>query len=172
MTILAVMRHAKSDWGQPGLSDFDRPLNERGRKAARRVGRELRRRRVRFDHVIASPAVRMRETLDELWRGYEAELEVSFEPRVYDASLATLVALVRAIPARVHAPLLVGHNPGLHQLVLELTANDEEGLRRQVEDKLPTAAVALIELPALRWDETAAGSGNIRELILPRELKD
>jgi phosphohistidine phosphatase len=68
--------------------------------------------------------------------------------------------------------LLVGHNPGLHQLVLELTADDEEGLRRQVEDKLPTAAVALIELPALRWDETVAGSGTIRELILPRELKD
>ena len=172
MTMLAVMRHAKSDRGRPGLADFDRPLNERGCNAAKRVGQEVRHRHVRFDHVIASPALRVRETLDELRRGYEAELDVIFEPRIYDATVATLLDLVRAIPETVHSPLLVGHNPGLHQLVLVLTANDREGLRRKVEDELPTAAVVLIEFPAVRWDEAVAGAGNVRELILPNELKD
>lgn len=170
MTILAIMRHAKSDWGQPDLADFDRPLNERGRKAAKRVGRELRHRNFRFDHVLASPAVRVRETLGRLWRGYEAELDVTFDPRIYDASVDTLLELVRAIPANVHAPLLVGHNPGLHRLVLELTADEDHGLRQKVSQNLPTAAVALVELSGERWDETALGSGKIVELILPREL--
>ena len=169
MTILAVMRHAKSDWAQ-GLADFDRPLNERGRKAAERVGRELRHRHARFDHVFASPAARVRETLHRLWRGYEAEVDVTFEPRIYDANVDTLFDFVRAIPGNVHAPLLVGHNPGLHQLVLQLTADEDHGLRQEVSENLPTAAVALVELSAGRWDETAPGSGKIVELILPREL--
>ena len=172
MTLLAIMRHAKSDWGQPELADFDRPLNERGRKAAKRVGHELKHRHVRFDHVIASPAVRVRETLDQIWRGYGTEPDVTFDPCVYGASLDTLLDLVRAIPADIHAPLLVGHNPGLHQLVLALAADDEQGFRRKVAENLPTAAVALVELPAARWVEAARGSGNLRELILPRELKD
>jgi len=170
MTILAVMRHAKSDWGQPGLDDFDRPLNARGRKAAEHVGRELMHRRVRFDHVIASPAVRVRETLEGVESGYGARFDVQFERGIYDASLETLFALVRAIPANVHAPLLVGHNPGLHQLVLDLTSDDDQHYRKHVAGKFPTAAVALVDLPAVRGDETAAGSGTIVELILPREL--
>jgi phosphohistidine phosphatase len=172
MTILAIMRHAKSDWDQPGLADFDRPLNKRGREAAERVGRELRNRRVRFDRLIASPAVRVRETLERLEHGYGKELEVDFEPRVYEASLATLFDLVRAVPASIHAPLLIGHNPTLHQLVLALTSPDDSGLREKLTENFPTAALALISFPAGRWDEVSQASGTVLELILPRELDD
>src|SRR5258708_22044762 len=108
MNVLTVMRHAKSSWGDADLDDFDRPLNERGRKAARRIGRELKRRRVRFDRVIASPALRVRETLDQLADGYGDSFDVRFDPQVYAASVQTLFDLVRRIPATVHAPLLVG----------------------------------------------------------------
>src|SRR5438034_11085362 len=163
MTILTIMRHAKSSWDAPGLADFDRPLNDRGRKAARRIGRELKRRRVRFDQVIASPALRVRETLDELAEGYGGSFDVRFDPQVYAASVDTLFDCVRHIPETVHAPLLVGHNPGLQQLVLRLTQDDD--VSRRVEEKFPTAAFALIELPAVRWDEVTANSGVIRELI-------
>ncbi len=169
MTIIAIMRHAKSDWGQPGLADFDRPLNERGRKAAKRVGRELKRRKVRFDRVIASPAARVRETLAELAKGYGEPLDPEFEQRIYEAGVDDLFELVRTIPGPVHAPLLVGHNPGLHQLVLKL-ARDDDQFRGKISDNLPTAALALIELPAGRWDEVEPGTGRIVELILPREL--
>jgi phosphohistidine phosphatase len=170
MTILTVLRHAKSSWGEQRLDDFDRPLNERGRKAARRIGRELRHRHVRFDRVIASPAVRVRETLVELAKGYDTELDVLFDERIYAADVETLLDVVQGITDQVHAPLLVGHNPGLQQLVLNLTRDDDGGLRSKVAAKFPTAAVAVVTLPAPRWEEVAPGSGEIRELIFPREL--
>jgi phosphohistidine phosphatase len=170
MTILTLLRHAKSSWDDHGLDDFDRPLNERGRKAARRVGRELKQRHIRFDQVIASPAVRVRETLDELVEGYGEGLNVRFDEQVYAANVETLLDIVRRIPDEIHAPLLVGHNPGLQELLLGLTRDDAGGLRRSVAAKYPTAAVAVLTLPAPRWSEVAPDSGEIRELILPRAL--
>jgi phosphohistidine phosphatase len=170
MTILTVLRHAKSSWDQQDLDDFDRRLNDRGRKAARRVGRELKRRHVRFDRVIASPALRVRETLDELAKGYDKDLDIRFDERIYDAGVETLLDVVQSISDEVHAPLLVGHNPGLQELLLRLTRDDDAGLRRKVAGKYPTAAVAVVTLPAPRWEEISPDSGEIRELILPREL--
>lgn len=168
MTILTIMRHAKSSWDDAKLDDFDRPLNDRGWKAAQRMGRELNRRSARFDQVIASPAVRVRETLDGLTDGYGEAFDVHFDRRIYGASCDDLLVLIRRIPGRVHAPLLIGHNPGLHHLVLALTAEGE--LRHEVEHKFPTAAVAIIELPAVGWDAVEAGSGMLRELIRPKDL--
>ena len=170
MTLLAVLRHAKSSWDDPSLKDFDRPLNERGRKAARQVGRELKQRRVRFDHVIASPALRVRETIDGVAKGYGDRWDVHFEPQIYEAGVEGLFRLVRSIPEHFHAPVLIGHNPTLQQLVLKLTRDDEKGLRGKVAAKYPTAALALIELPVVRWDEVQPESGTIVELILPRDL--
>jgi len=170
MTILTLLRHAKSSWDAEGLDDFDRPLNERGRKAAHRVGHELKQRRVRFDRVIASPAVRVRETLDELAKGYDKALDVRFDERIYGAGVDTLLNIVRDIPEEVHAPLLVGHNPGLHEVLLRLTHDDDGDLRRKVIAKYPTAAVAVVTFTAPRWEEVSPESGEIRELILPREL--
>ena len=170
MTLLTTLRHAKSSWDEPGLDDFDRPLNDRGRKAARRVGRELKRRRIRFDHVIASPAVRVRETIGELSKGYGKLPDVSFDSQIYDASADALLHVLRRIPETAHAPLLVGHNPGMQQLVLALVREDGNGLRGRVAEKYPTAALAMIELAVPRWDEVETQSGTIVELILPREL--
>lgn len=170
MTLLTIMRHAKSDWDDPKLDDFDRPLSARGRKAAKAIGQELRCRRMRFDLVIASPAERVRETLALVERGYRKAFETRFETALYGASETPLLDLVRAIPETVHAPLLVGHNPDLHQLALGLARNDERGFRERIRDNLPTAAVAIIELPVVRWAEVAPESGEIVALILPREL--
>jgi phosphohistidine phosphatase len=172
VTILTVLRHAKSSWDEAELNDIDRPLNARGRKAARQVGRELERRHFRFDAVFASPATRVRETLEELAEGFGESWEIRFDERIYAASAETLFDLVRSIPEDVHAPLLVGHNPGLQELILRLTQDDGADLRRRVGTKFPTAAVAAITLPVPRWDEVTLDSGEIRELILPRELGD
>jgi phosphohistidine phosphatase len=85
--------------------------------------------------------------------------------------LGHLVDRVRAIPDLVHPPLMVGHNPGLHRLVLQLT-KDDDPLRQRLIAKYPTGTLTLITLPAGRWDETEAGTGSIAELILPRDLDD
>lgn len=164
------MRHAKSDWGEAGLDDFDRPLNDRGRKTARRIGKELSHRGICFDLVIASPAARVRETIDGLTENLELKAEIRFEPRMYSASEQTLLEIVRDLPENAHAPLLVGHNPGLQQLVGELTHGDRDERRRRLAEKFPTGALAQLELPARRWSDVAPGSGEIADLLIPKEL--
>jgi len=165
---LTVLRHAKSSWDDP-VADFDRQLNERGRKAAVAVGEELKRRGTKFDCVIASPAKRVRETLDQLGKGYGEPLDVHFDERIYLASEDNLLDLVRGIPDDVGSALIVGHNPGLHRLAL-LLIRDEGELRQRIADKYPTAAATTVELAADRWTEIEPGSGELSALILPRDL--
>jgi phosphohistidine phosphatase len=167
---LAILRHAKSSWDDPHLEDFNRPLNDRGWKAAKRIGRELEKRGVTFDLVIASPAARVRETIDGLREKLKLDVEIRFEPRMYGASEESLFEIVSEIRESANAPLLVGHNPGLQQLILGLTRDHPDHLRSRVEEKFPTAAFAAIELPARRWIEAKASSGKIADLIRPNEL--
>jgi phosphohistidine phosphatase len=89
---------------------------------------------------------------------------------MYGASEQELLSLVRALPETAHAPLLVGHNPGLERLLLGLTRDDEDELRHRVAGKFPTGTLAVLELPPNHWADIAAGSGKIIELILPKEL--
>jgi phosphohistidine phosphatase len=114
MKRLTILRHAKSSWDRPDADDFDRPLNDRGRKAAVRMGHELKHRELRFDVALASPAVRVRETLDGLAKGDgEFAPDIRFDQSLYLADAATLLDRVKALSDDVRAPLLVGHNPGL-----------------------------------------------------------
>jgi len=170
MKRLAALRHAKSSWDDATLDDFNRPLNDRGWKSARRIGRELKHRALRFDIVLASTAARVRETIDGVQEHYDFAAPIRFEPQMYGASEQKLLSLVRALPETAHAPLLVGHNPGLERLLLGLTRDDEDELRHRVAGKFPTGALAVLELPANHWADVAAGSGKIIELILPKEL--
>lgn len=170
MKRLTVMRHAKSDWGDAELDDFNRPLNERGWKAARRMGRELDQRGFHFDLVLASPAARARETIDAVQQKFDFKAPIRFEQRIYLASEALLLTMVQGLPESVHRPLLVGHNPGLQRLLLHLTHHGEHHLRHKIGEKYPTGAVAVVELPAHRWDQVESGSGEIVDLILPKDL--
>ena len=170
MKRLALLRHAKSSRDEPSRDDFDRPLNERGWKAARRIGREIKNRRIGFDLCLASPAARVRETLDGLAEGFgDLPFPVRFEPHLYMASSADLLDVVRTVEDDRQSLLLVGHNPGLQRFAVELT-REEDGLRRRVEDKFPTAAFAMINLPVDRWTAVEPGAGELAELILPKEL--
>jgi phosphohistidine phosphatase len=165
------LRHAKSSWDDRELDDFNRPLNDRGWKAARTIGRELKQRGIRFDLGLASPAARVRETLDGIAETYgDFSFAVRFESPIYMASVETLFELVRAIPEESAAPIIIGHNPGLEHLLVELARDDGARLRNRVAAKYPTAGFAIVEFPAERWANVAPGSGTIVELILPREL--
>jgi len=168
---LIVLRHAKSSWTEPNTDDFDRPLNERGWKAARRMGRELKHRKMSFDLCVASPAERVRETLDGLAEGYgDFPFPVRFEPQIYLADTVTLMELVQHLADDLETVLLVGHNPGLERLLALLTHDDGRGLRDRVTNKFPTAALAVIELAAISWTAVEPADGRLAELILPKEL--
>lgn len=168
MKTLTLLRHAKSSWDDPVARDFDRPLNAKGRRAAAMIGRELTAQGFTFDHVLASPAIRVIETLDEVWRGYGRKLEPVWDRALYLASAASLLDLVQALPDAADHVLMVGHNPGLEDLVLDLTLDGE--LRERVEDKYPTATVAQMTLPVDRWAEARAHSATLVAFIRPRDL--
>jgi phosphohistidine phosphatase len=171
MKRLTILRHAKSSWAEPGLDDFDRPLNQRGWKAARRMGKELKHRRMSFDFALASPAARVRETIDGFTETYgQPKFPIRFEPRIYLASAEALMALVREFPDEVDGALMVGHSPAMERLAVELTKDDKKGLRAGIAEKFPTAALAVIELPVRSWAEVEPGKGKVVELILPKEL--
>jgi len=168
MRTLTLLRHAKSGWDAPVARDFDRPLNARGRKAARAMGREMRRLGLGFDVVLASPAVRVTETLTELAQGYGAAVDTQFDEAVYLAPAETLLALVRAVDDSDARLLLVGHNPGMEQLALLLAGAG--ALRDEIAAKYPTAALAEIGFDVAHWREVAPGKGRLARFIRPREL--
>lgn len=168
MKTLTLLRHAKSTWDDPVARDFDRPLNKRGRKAARTVGREMRAQGLEFDRVIASPAVRVVETLADVADGYGASFEPEFDKRVYLATTETLLDLIHDADDDAERLLIVGHNPGIETLAMLLTRG--EGLRAELALKYPTATVAEISLPVEHWSEVAEGVGTLERFIRPRDL--
>jgi phosphohistidine phosphatase len=172
MKRLAVLRHAKSSWKDRELDDFERPLNGRGQRAARRMGREMSDRGMQFDFILASPAVRVRETIAGVEEEHELGAPIRFEPRIYMARVAELLELIGAIPDEAHDALLVGHNTSAERLVIKLANDDQGGLRKRVEEKFPTAALAVIELPINSWKDLQPESGRLVELIYPADLED
>ncbi|HZF44043.1 MAG TPA: histidine phosphatase family protein [Sphingomonadaceae bacterium] len=169
MKTLTLLRHAKSDWSDAVRRDFDRPLNDRGRRAAWTMGAHMAAEDLRFDKVVASPALRVRDTLDEVARGYGGMLDPLFEQSLYLASAAALLDYVRGTEDGVERLLLVGHNPGLEELALELAAGDADSpMRRQVEIKYPTATLAEIALVGESWADVS--SGRILRFVRPRDL--
>lgn len=170
MKTLTLLRHAKSSWNDPIARDFDRPLNTRGRRAAQTVGREMRAQGLGFDHVVASPAVRVVETLAEVAGGFGARLDPAYDKRVYLASTNTLLDVIHESAAGHERLLIVGHNPGLESLALLLTPDGGDPLRASIAVKYPTAALAEISLPVERWEDVEAGIGTIARFIRPRDL--
>lgn len=170
MKTLTLLRHAKSGWDDPVARDFDRPLNAKGHRAARTVGEHLRRGGARFDRVVASPAVRVLETIAEVSRGFGGSIAPIYDRRAYLASSAALLDIVRETPDAVERLLLVGHNPGLAELALLLVPEDDNDVRETVEDKYPTAALATIALDIGSWEACEPGSGALVSFVRPRDL--
>jgi phosphohistidine phosphatase len=170
MKTLTLLRHAKSSWDDPVARDFDRPLNKRGRRAARAVGREMREQKLEFDLVIASPAARVVETLEDVAEGYGREFKLKLDERIYLASPEVLLDLIRHADDNLERLMLVGHNPGLERLALLLTHGHDGDLRLQLREKYPTGSLAEIALPIDHWDEAGQGSGTLKRFIRPRDL--
>ena len=170
MKTLTLLRHAKSGWDDAVTRDFDRPLNAKGKRAAALIGRHLHDRAVAFDHVVASPAVRVGETLDGVAQGYGRALAAQWDQRIYLASAATLLDVIHDLPAAAERVLLVGHNPGLEDLVLLLVPDDADGLRGVVEEKYPTATIAEMSFTIADWGEACAGTARLDRLVRPRDL--
>ncbi|MFN3370605.1 MAG: SixA phosphatase family protein [Sphingomonadaceae bacterium] len=170
MKHLSLLRHAKSSWDDPVERDFDRPLNGRGHRAARRMGEWLRDQQLAFGAVVASPALRIRQTVEDVEAALGHRLAPAWDRRVYMASAATLLEIVRETDEAVDHLLLIGHNPGLEDLLLLLTEGADCDLRREAEVKYPTAAFATLELPVERWSAVSEGGARLVRFVRPRDL--
>jgi phosphohistidine phosphatase len=161
---LVVLRHAKSAW--PDVADHERPLAPRGRRDAPAVGRWLRDRGYLPDQVICSTALRTRQTWEWAAPALLAAPPVTYDERVYDASVADLLTVIREVPASVATLLLIGHNPGMQGLTLALAGGGLENALLQVELKFPTAAIAVLSLPA-PWSAATPRQARLTDFFLP-----
>ncbi len=172
MKSLSILRHAKSGWDAPVDRDFDRPINARGRRGATLMGEMWRGKGWPLDWIVASPAVRVTETLDHFQPAAGlADLEPHWERRVYLASAATLLDVLRETGALGDHLMLVGHNPGLEDLAMMLVPYDAGNpARMAIEEKLPTAALVRILFDIDDWSALKENSGILDAFIRPRDL--
>ncbi len=163
---LYLMRHAKSSLKKP-LPDHERPLNRRGKRAAERIGRELVRRRLFPELILASDAKRARATAKRLLRAFasEAKPPLQLDPALYDADALTILEEIAATDEKIGDLLVIGHNPGISELALLLTGN-------QSLEWLPTGAVIGMKIKGKRWKEIAPGDGELFLRLYPRELEE
>lgn len=171
MKTLALFRHAKSDWSDARARDFDRPLNERGQRGARAMGEYIMRSGRAFDRMIASPAVRAAETVEEASKAWKCKFKLEWDRRIYLASSATLMDLLKELQGDPASVLMIGHNPGLEDLIFDLVPdNGACPLREIVEEKFPTATFAVMELDIGKWSDITEGCGRLVEIKRPRDL--
>lgn len=166
MKNLLLVRHGKSSWNFPGLSDHDRPLNDRGKRDAPNIGAALAQRGVIPDAILSSTAVRALSTAriiaGEL--GFPGESMVT-QHDIYLASSNTLQRVIQGMDEAVNTALIVGHNPGMHELAVELSGG--ESIK-----SFPTLSVARLELNVVDWSEARPGCGLLIEHLYPRMLSD
>ncbi len=172
MKTVTLFRHAKSgEKDNLDIGDFDRPLANRGVKAAPRIGAALRDRKLRPGFVLCSPSVRTRQTLalaaPEAW---DSPPEVRFEERLYEASAQTLFKALRDLAEDIVHVMIVGHNPGLQELAIAL-APPGSPARQLFKQKMPTATVACFDFDAERWAKLQPGTGQLRLAFTPNSLQ-
>jgi phosphohistidine phosphatase len=167
---LLVLRHGKSAWDTDAATDHERPLAPRGRRDAPRMGRLMRELGLLPDHVVASPALRARETVLAACAELGVDpARIRWEERIYMADVADLLAVLAACPESARTVLLVGHNPGLENLVGYLCGSS---LTVQADCKLlPTGALADVRVPCPWWD-LKADCGELCTVTRPRDLTD
>lgn len=169
MRRLILLRHAKSDWPD-GVADPERPLAPRGRTAAPRIGAYIAREELIADRVLVSPARRTRETWDLVAAQLGPVKVVASEPRVYDASAARLLSVIREQPREAHSLMLLGHNPGLQDLAEMLVGSGSAPHLASMAEKFPTGGLAVIDLPVDDWSVVAPGSGRLDRFVTPKDL--
>ena len=166
--MLWVLRHGKSSWKDPALRDEDRPLAKRGRRDVPRVAAWLRERGVVPDAVVSSPAKRAWQTAERFCGALGCDVDVRYDERVYAATCDALLEVLADAPSRARHVLLVGHNPGLEELVEVLCGSPTPS--SPDEKMLPTAALVGVDLPD-DWRALRREAGRMCWLVRPRSLR-
>ncbi|HAC70737.1 MAG TPA: phosphohistidine phosphatase [Arcobacter skirrowii] len=143
MRELILIRHAKSDWSNPLLDDFERPLNKRGSKNAPFMAKILKKEIQKPDLIISSPSFRTKLTLEYFLKKFEYKGEVIFEKSIYEAPFENLLKVIKNVDDKYKTIFLIGHNPGLNDLANFLLGS--------FEDNIPTSGVLKIDFDTNSW---------------------
>jgi phosphohistidine phosphatase len=170
MKTLYLLRHAKSSRSDPGLRDIDRPLNGRGRRAAAGMGAYMNREGLVPDLILCSTARRTVETLERLAPELAAKIPDHRLEALYLAEAKDILDVLRHLPAAAKAVLVIGHNPGLHELALRLASKGEKRAMSRLAAAFPTGALAVLGCPGKQWSELATGSARLDSFVRPRDL--
>lgn len=161
MKTLYLLRHAKSSWGDSSLRDFDRSLNDRGRASAPLIGKHLASENVSDPLVICSPALRTRETAELVLHHANLRVEPHFDDRIYEASRRDLLQVISEIDDHRRVAILIGHNPGMEELMAFLTGETRH---------MPTCTLAKIVFDVGSWKDVKANDGTLESFVTPKEL--
>lgn len=168
---LLLLRHAKSSWKNPALSDHDRPLAPRGERAAERLAHHLQAEALRPALVLCSSARRARDTLEALRPALDDATVIRIEDSLYGADADELLDRLHAVDPRVSSVLVVGHNPGLEDLAIHLAGDGDQTALTQLRTKFPTGALATLDLGRSDWARLGRGQAFLTNLVLPRALR-
>ena len=158
---LLLIRHAKSDWGNASLSDFDRPLNKRGKANAPEMAERLMKQKIVPQLVVSSPALRALTTAKFFTDTWQMPLKnIQLEPSIYEASVKTLLSVINNLDNKYDKIALFGHNPGFTDFVNYLSNANIYNV--------PTCGVVLLEFQADDWAEVSSGTGTLIDFDYPK----
>ena len=163
MKTLFLGRHAKSSWDDTGLSDFERPLNERGERDAPEMGRRLARKHHTADVILASAALRARTTAVILAKEWGYTKDISIEPDLYEASPSDMLDFIQELEDETRSALVVAHNPTITWLA-NLLGNLSIG-------NVPTCGIVALKIPCDKWSEVKEGLAELIELDFPKKVE-
>jgi len=170
MPRLLLLRHAKSSWDDPEIDDFDRPLNTRGRRSAPLMGRHCAQHNLIPQTILCSSARRTRETLAGIMPYFTDDLRIHITRDLYMTSEDRHLDLIRSSGNGARTLMAIGHNPSLRDLAMLLIGSGNPSLRAELDEKFPTAAVAVIDFDVKAWTDVMPGGGRIVAFFRPREL--
>jgi phosphohistidine phosphatase len=167
---LLLLRHAKAEKAEPGMRDHERPLNGRGRNDAEKLGSYLARHSLVPDRALVSTALRTRETWEGVVAMLPAEPAADFEERLYNSGAEGLLTAIKDFGHRASKLLVIGHNPGMHELALLLIASGDVEMRERLNEGLPTSGLAVIDFAGANWAKLHPHSGRLERFVTPRSL--
>lgn len=171
MRRLLLFRHAKATRSKLGTEDRTRVLIQRGRKDSARIGAYMAADALVPDRVLISPAARTQETWRFAAPAFHSVVEVVMAEPLYDATLDAITAIIKETPATIHSLLVIGHNPGLHELALMLIASGNADARERLKERLPTAELVIIDFAFDDWSKLHRQSGRLERFVSPKALK-
>ncbi len=171
MLTLSLLRHAKSSWDDLSLDDHDRPLNKRGMQAAETMGAYLAERKDKPDGILCSDSVRTRQTLKRILPHLGTPSpKVVIDPELYLAPATLMLAQLRKTSAGFQHVMMIGHNPGMQALALDLAGSGSKRDIATMAIKFPTCGLAVLTFETQTWSEVRPTAGRLTAFVTPRSL--